>query len=136
MTADLIPLAQAVAAPADIPEWVWFALVAVAAWFARDVWPWLRDLRSADAKARREREARGESDQEDRFLQAFETSSAAQAQTASALEKVAASLDLFARNSVAVTFELSELRREVRGRSTPDADREIVARMLRQEPGA
>jgi hypothetical protein len=102
--------------PDGVPTWAWVILVAFATWFARDLWPWLK-LRAETAE---KHALSSDLSQDERYLRAFEQASAAQASTASALDKVAQSLDLFARNSVAMTFELAELRREVRGRRSGD----------------
>ena len=110
--------------PADIPQWLWILVAAAAGFFANKVWPTLeRRLESAE---------KNETSQDERFLKAYE-------QAAEALQKISTSLDLFSRNTVALTFEIAELRREVRQQQraadhpTP-TETETLQRMLGQPP--
>lgn len=124
------------------PEQLWIALAAVGGFMASQVWPTLRDL----WKARAERETLEAKSDADRVTEALEASSRAQQTTAGALEKIAQALDLMARDQVAKTFQIEELRRSHRdlmaalqGAGVVPARRvtdepQALAALLREEP--
>ena len=121
--------------PAGIPEWLWIVLAGVAGFFVSQVWPTLR--KGLEARAERET-AEAKADLEHLI--------AAQTTTANALEKMSTALDMMARDQVAKTFELQELRRDVRAllsalysagivpqRRSDDTPAELK-RLLKEEP--
>ena len=116
--------------PVDLPSWLWAALGAIGVWLAREFWPFVKS-RFEHAEARMER---GDQTQDERFLRATEEWSRSMAQVAAALEKIAQSLDLFARTQVAVEFQLQELRRELHGAAPRPAAEATLTRLMGEEP--
>jgi len=104
-------------------NWIWIVVVGVSGFAASRFWPFLETIWSADAKARRERGAKDARDEQTRYLTAIEEAAHAQTVTAAALDKIAVALDMFGRDAVARTFEISELRREMRDQFSAIANR-------------
>lgn len=104
-------LAQAITLP---DNWWWIILTAFGVWLSTKFWPFFETLWSADAKARRDRILNAEKDDEQRYLRAIESAAQAALQTAAALDKIGTALDMFGRDTIARTMELSEMRREMR----------------------
>lgn len=108
------------------PDWIWLVLVSVGTFGATRVWPFVTQHWSAESAARRKIAAAETEDERQRYLKAFETTTAAAQTTAAALDKIAISLDMFGRDTVARTMEIAEVRREIRELRTDLGDRRRV----------